>query len=189
MKKMNECLIIGNGITRKDLNINSFNMKKYGCNALYREFDPDVLVAFDEKIVSEIKGSNFNLKKLYIPPEKDRYEPVEFNYNQPRNNAGMVAMDLAIKNGFNKLICIGVDFVLEDNALNVLNVFDNTNAYEAETRESYTDTLNRCKYLEWTVMKNKNVEYVFLFPEKYSTIKTRLKLENVKYEYRRASTS
>ena len=31
-------LVVGNGESRKDININNIPMKKVGCNAIYRDF-------------------------------------------------------------------------------------------------------------------------------------------------------
>lgn len=52
--------IIGNGESRK-----GFDLEKlrglgpiYGCNALYRDFMPDTLIAVDKRMISEIRDSN-----------------------------------------------------------------------------------------------------------------------------------
>jgi len=51
----------GNGNSRKDLNLN--NYKKHGivvgCNAIYRDFTPDILVALDTPIGHEIYRSGY----------------------------------------------------------------------------------------------------------------------------------
>ena len=43
---------IGNGESRKDFNLERLRQfgKIYGCNGLYRDFTPDVLVAMDYNI-------------------------------------------------------------------------------------------------------------------------------------------
>jgi hypothetical protein len=60
--------VLGNGISRKGIDL--YALKKYGriygCNALYREFDPDVLVSTDPAISKEIQASGW--------PKKDRHE-------------------------------------------------------------------------------------------------------------------
>ena len=49
--------VIGNGKSREGMDLN--DLKKhgmtYGCNALYREFTPDVLVAKDKPISDAIQ--------------------------------------------------------------------------------------------------------------------------------------
>ena len=55
---------IGNGESRKDFNLETLRNhgKIYGCNALYRDFTPDVLVAMDFNICHEIYRSGYAFK-------------------------------------------------------------------------------------------------------------------------------
>ena len=52
---------IGNGESRKLLDLNMFKPqgKTYGCNALYRDFTPDVLISVDQGIMHEIYQSGY----------------------------------------------------------------------------------------------------------------------------------
>ena len=58
---MSKVFCFGNGISRKHLNLDVF--KKYGktigCNAIYRDFSPDILVATDVEMAHEIYRSNY----------------------------------------------------------------------------------------------------------------------------------
>lgn len=58
---MTKVFCIGNGESRKDFNLNKLRPfgKIYGCNALYRDFTPDVLVAVDAGIIHEIYDNGF----------------------------------------------------------------------------------------------------------------------------------
>ena len=49
---MSNIFLIGNGESRKGFNLDTLKPhgKIYGCNALYREFTPDVLVSVDHGI-------------------------------------------------------------------------------------------------------------------------------------------
>ena len=53
--------LIGNGISRKNFDLN--RLVPYGtiigCNALYREFTPDILVAVDSSMMNEIVSSGY----------------------------------------------------------------------------------------------------------------------------------
>ena len=51
--------VLGNGTSRKSIDIKSLEPHGmiYGCNALYREYDPDYLVAVDVKMVLEISST------------------------------------------------------------------------------------------------------------------------------------
>ena len=53
---MSKVFCIGNGESRKGFDLESLRQygKIYGCNALYRDFMPDVLTAVDHGIMHEI---------------------------------------------------------------------------------------------------------------------------------------
>jgi hypothetical protein len=59
--------VLGNGTSR--LNINPQELQRYGkiygCNALYRDFLPDVLVATDKPIATEIQNSGYSIKNKF----------------------------------------------------------------------------------------------------------------------------
>ena len=65
--------IIGNGISRKDFNLSILKNKKiqtYGCNALYRDFVPDFLVAVGKDIAKEIRIAGYASKHVvYSTPD------------------------------------------------------------------------------------------------------------------------
>jgi len=61
---MSSVFCIGNGESRKGFDLNKLKPygKIYGCNALYRDFTPDVLVAVDGGMIHEIYDSGYALK-------------------------------------------------------------------------------------------------------------------------------
>lgn len=61
---MRRVFCLGNGESRKDVNLDALKPhgKIYGCNALYREYTPDVLVAVDQGIIHEIYHSGYAFK-------------------------------------------------------------------------------------------------------------------------------
>ena len=52
---------VGNAESRKNIDLEKLRQhgKIYGCNALYRDFTPDVLVAVDMGIMHEIYNSGY----------------------------------------------------------------------------------------------------------------------------------
>lgn len=52
-------LVIGNGESRKGLNLNTFDDVKIGCNAIARDVNVDHLVCVDRRMVSEALENNF----------------------------------------------------------------------------------------------------------------------------------
>ena len=64
---MTIAFVLGNGVSRQsvDLNILKSHGKIYGCNALYREFTPDVLVATDKPIAEAIQKSGYAKENVF----------------------------------------------------------------------------------------------------------------------------
>ena len=53
--------VLGNGTSRQSVDLNQLKEHGtiYGCNALYREFNPDYLVAVDTKMIIEINKAGY----------------------------------------------------------------------------------------------------------------------------------
>ena len=162
----NRAFIIGNGKSREDFDLEQLRPygEIYGCNALYRNFEPDWLVAIDEAITKEIQESDFPQDKFIHPIYEEQFEHPEFNpFTRLRSNAGMNAMIEALKRGKRELICLGFDFIINDK-LSVSNLYDGTNAYGPETRTSIADNVRRVKYLDWFATKNNVAQFRMILP-------------------------
>ena len=159
--------IIGNGPSRKDFDLKQLaGGHVYGCNALYRDFWPDYLVAIDPKIISEIKGSEFPSDRFIIPPEEEQWEPQDYRPGyRTRSNAGMNACLEAIKQGADELFLLGFDFVIADKDVALGNLYDGTNGYEMETRTTFSDTIARVKYFQWFADKFPETTFYVVLPE------------------------
>jgi hypothetical protein len=93
--------VIGNGISRKDIDLDLLRGKgiTYGCNALYRDFTPDVLVAFDLLISKEICGTKYALKNtLYTTNPRTGSGALDLK-DELRSSAGITALHLASISG------------------------------------------------------------------------------------------
>ena len=159
--------IIGNGKSREGFDLEQLRQYGdiYGCNALYRDFEPDWLVAIDEVITKEIQESNFPEDKFIHPIYEEQFEHPEFNpFTRLRSNAGMNAMVEALKHGKRELICLGFDFIINDK-LSVSNLYDGTNAYGPSTRTAVHDNVRRVKYLDWFATKNNVASFKMVLPK------------------------
>lgn len=156
--------IIGNGTTRKTFDLRMFKEEHetIGCNAIYREMTPKYIVSIDNVILKELMNSPFPNERIIVP--KEQREPAEFNEFRPRENSGMLAMRHVISMGKKELWCIGMDFLVDDYDVNLGNIFDGTNGYGKETRATFRDTQNRCKYFDWFASKNPEVKFNMCFP-------------------------
>jgi len=64
---MDAAFVLGNGISRNsvDLNLLLTFGKVYGCNALYRDFTPSVLVSTDQPISQHIQNSGYSKNNVH----------------------------------------------------------------------------------------------------------------------------
>ena len=53
-------IVLGNGTSRKKINLNLLTGPKIGCNAIIRDYAVDYLVCCDKKMVKQALASNFN---------------------------------------------------------------------------------------------------------------------------------
>jgi hypothetical protein len=166
MDRVKKAWIIGNGSTRKGFDLGKIEDTTFGCNAIYREYRPTYIIAIDEKMVKEIKSVSWAKERLVEIPLENQFEPAQYNPSRPRENAGMVAMTQAILQGYDDLYCLGLDFLIAEENLNLANVFDGTPCYGPETRTSFLDTIARSKYFEWYVKQYPNVNFTFIFPKR-----------------------
>ena len=104
--------VLGNGTSRQAVNLESLRKhgKIYGCNALYRDFSPDVLIATDPGISGEIQHSGYALKHEFYtrnPLPKLGAKRIEYNFGY---SSGPIALTYASNSEANKIYILGFDF-------------------------------------------------------------------------------
>ena len=183
-----KAFIIGNGQSRKGydlLELTAYGVI-FGCNALYRDYRPiydapDFLVAIDPNMITEIESSDFPSERVVIPPMEEQFEPAACNISRPRSNAGCNAILEAIKMGYDEIYILGFDFMIQNEAYTVGNIYDGTNAYGPETRASVVDAHRRLNYIEWIINEHPEVQFTFMFPNLGLTLHSlRVNMNNVR---------
>lgn len=129
---MTRAFVLGNGISRKIIDLNQLRSfgKIYGCNALYREFTPDVLVATDRPIAEQIQTSGYALTNEFYtrrPLEGTGARPLLPEYQG--YSSGPNALGLASRNDHQQIFMLGFDMgPTENNLFN--NVYADTEFYK-----------------------------------------------------------
>lgn len=64
---MSLAFVLGNGVSRQGIDLSRLQShgQIYGCNALYRDFTPDVLIATDRPISEQIQHTGYALKNKF----------------------------------------------------------------------------------------------------------------------------
>ena len=136
---MTTAFVLGNGTSRKDIDLTRLKTlgKVYGCNALYRDFSPDVLIATDEGISTEIQASGYAKNNEFYtrkPVPDSGAKKITLNYGW---SSGPIALSYAsVPTNMKTIYILGFDFAGLDKKFN--NVYADTKHYKKSTEpETY----------------------------------------------------
>ena len=127
--------VIGNGTSRFPIQLEKLKPlgKIYGCNALYREFTPDYLIAVDTRMVIEISKQGYQLQHpVYTNPNRS-YQKIEgLNLFNPSKgwSSGPTAMWLASQHTYDTIYILGFDYKGLDKGRMVNNMYADTLNYK-----------------------------------------------------------
>ena len=169
-KDTNIAFVIGNGVSRKSINLNNLKSfgKTYGCNALYRDFDPDVLIAVDTKMVLELNQNRYQLRvPVWTNPNKAYASMSGFNFFDPSKgwSSGPTALWKASEDGFETIYILGFDYQgIGEQHNRVNNVYAGSFNYKKE-HEAATYYGNWLKQTVTTIQKNPKKRYIRVLGE------------------------
>jgi len=150
--------VLGNGTSRKGIKLEPLKElgKVYGCNALYREFDPDYLIAVDAKMIIEIDKKKYQMRNPNVWTNFNKaYKYIEgLNYFRPSKgwSSGPTALHLASEHQHDSIFILGFDYKGLENGKRVNNVYAGTPNYK-KTTDAATYYGNWLKQTS-TVIKN-----------------------------------
>jgi len=131
----NVAFVLGNGTSRKGLN--PFAIQQYGpvygCNALYREFEPDYLVCVDAKMIIEVNKTGYqNTHEVWTNPNKAFQSFKNFNYFNPSKgwSSGPTALWLAAQHSYDRIYILGFDYKGLEDGRRLNNVYADTLNYK-----------------------------------------------------------
>jgi len=147
----NRAVVIGNSPTRLEFNLQHLKkfsgllgadtLQTYGCNALYRDFTPDFLVAHGNDIVKELAESEYikdNIvytNAIHLLEYPNKFYLIPYN---PYADAGTTAAYIAAFDGHKRIYLLGFDE--QDSENYNFNVYAGTNGYDAVDAEILSDT-------------------------------------------------
>jgi len=176
--------VVGNGTSRKPIDLNLLKKygKVYGCNALYREFDPDVLVAVDTKMVLELNKAKYQHRvPVWTNPNKSYSGMTGFNFFNPSKgwSSGPTALWKASEDSAEEIYILGFDYKgLGDNYDKVNNVYAGTHNYKKE-HERATFYGNWLKQTAITIQKNPQTRYIRVIEDRGFVPKELTNLSNL----------
>ena len=155
--------VLGNGTSRNF--VDPAILKKfgpiYGCNALYRTFSPEYLIAVDAKMIVEINETGYQNKNQVWTNYNKAYAKMEnFNYFQPSKgwSSGPTALWLASEHKHKRIYILGFDYKgTADNKVN--NIYADSRNYK-KSKEVATYYGNWLRQTTSTIREHPHTQYI-----------------------------
>ena len=138
---MTVAFVLGNGQSRSALNLQKIKDLGpiYGCNGLYRDFEPDCLVATDRPIAEAIQRSGYSKKHRFytrkpLPDSGAQIVPRKYH----GNSSGPIACAIAALDGHDCIYLLGYDMGPSP-AMRFNNIYAGTEFYKSpDAAPTYT---------------------------------------------------
>ena len=173
--------MLGNGTSRKSIKLEQLKTKGtvYGCNALYRDFDPDYLIAVDTKMILEINKAGYqHSHSVWTNANRAYHQMNGFNFFNPSKgwSSGPTALHLASEHTNDNIYILGFDYTGIDDKLN--NIYADTLNYK-KNHERATFHGNWLKQTMITCQKFSKKRYIRVVQEDAFIPKEFEKLNNL----------
>lgn len=164
--------VLGNGLSRKPVIPEDLRLlgKTYGCNALYRTFAPDYLIAVDVKMVLEINKAGYQHKHtVWTNPNKSYHRMQNLNFFQPSKgwSSGPTALWLASQHGYEQIFILGFDFRGLEDGKKLNNIYADTVNYKKST-DGATFFGNWLRQTKTVIKEHPHIQYYrVIAPDNY----------------------
>mgnify|MGYP003624165025 FL=1 len=161
---MNTAFVLGNGTSRKHFDVEKLRGKGniYACNAVYRSFEPDVLIAVDPKMVHEIVADGYHHNHVVWTNYNNGYkEYTNLNYFQPSKgwSSGPTALAKAADDKHKTIYILGFDYMGLNGGKKFNNLFADTNNYK-KSKEPATYYGNWLRQTESVIRTNTDTQFL-----------------------------
>ena len=158
---MTTAFVLGNGVSRCEVSLHALKQfgTIYGCNALHREFTPDVLVATDRPIATHIQQIGYSAaNKFYTRRPIEGTGALSVPQAYHGFSSGPIAVGIAAIDGHRRIYLVGFDMGPKQNK-KFNNVYAGTEFYKP-TDAPPTFTGNWIKQLIRVAKDYPNNEFV-----------------------------
>ena len=161
---MNTAFVMGNGTSRKHFDVEKLRGKGniYACNAVYRNFEPDVLIAVDPKMVHEIVADGYHHNHVVWTNYNNGYKNyTNLNYFQPSKgwSSGPTALAKAADDKHKTIYILGFDYMGLNGGKRFNNLFADTNNYK-KSKEPATYYGNWLRQTESVIRTNTDTQFL-----------------------------
>jgi hypothetical protein len=157
----NVAFVLGNGTSRLSVDVNKLieRGKVFGCNALYREYQPHYLIAVDVKMVNEIIASGYHkTNEVWTNPNKGILDKDYIKLFNPHKgwSSGPTALWFAANQGHKNIFILGFDYQGTKGYFN--NVYADTYNYK-KSSDSATYHGNWLSQTDRTIREYRNTTF------------------------------
>ena len=155
-----DAYIIGNGESRRQFDLYGLPQDTYGCNALYRDYEPDYLITIDRHMYKEIIESEYADKNIVYTHRQNIKRHGDQGHLIPANpsqGAGTTAMHIAIHDGHKNLYCLGFDCAHSGQNN---NVYKDTSGYRSSNTQ--VDQSIWAEQIYTLMTNNKHVKFTYV---------------------------
>lgn len=185
-KNTKVAFVLGNGTSRESIDLESLKDQGtiYGCNAIYRDFTPDYLIAVDTKMILELNQNKVQHRiPVWTNPNKAYHNFTGFNFFNPSKgwSSGPTALWKASDDGHDEIYILGFDYQgIGDSNSQVNNVYAGTMNYKKK-HERATYYGNWLKQTVTTIQKNPKKRYIRVLDHYGFLPKEMAKLPNLEH--------
>lgn len=156
--------VLGNGVSRKPIDPQDIQKHGtiYGCNALYRSFAPDYLVAVDVKMVAEINKYGYqHNNEVWTNPNKSYKAMKNLNFFHPAKgwSSGPTALWLASQHGYSRIFILGFDYQGLEEGKRFNNLYADTFNYK-KSRDPATFYGNWLRQTKTVIKDHPDIQYI-----------------------------
>ena len=151
---MTTAFCLGNGLSRKNIDLNWLKNygSIYGCNGLYRDFKPNVLIATDRPIATDIQQSGYSKdNKFYTRRPIEGLGALQIPKKYYGNSSGPVAVALAALDNHKVIYMLGYDM-----GPTLAGKFNNIYADTDHYKKSFTEPTYTGNWIRQIVMITKD---------------------------------
>jgi hypothetical protein len=166
---MSRAFVLGNGTSREHFDLQRLvgKGKIYACNAVYRTFAPDYLIAVDPKMVHEIVGNNYDLDgEVWTNYNKayDKYSNLRYFDPNKGWSSGPTALWKATKDWYQEIWILGFDYTGLFDGKRVNNIYSSTPNYK-KSEEPATYYGNWLRQTETVIRENSDITFYRVIKE------------------------
>ena len=164
--------VIGNGVSRLPIDLEKLKSigKVYACNAVYRTFQPDFLVAVDVKMILEINKAGFQHKnQVWTNPNKSYERIKNLNFFSPSKgwSSGPTALWLSAQHRHKKIYILGFDYKGLKDGMKFNNLYADTPNYK-KSQDGATFFGNWLRQTASVVKEHEKTEFIrVIAPDNY----------------------